>query len=400
MPSPESLVYFDHAATTPVHAQVLEAMLPYFSRSYANPNSIYRFAQEARKAVDDARCTIADVLNCRPNEVIFTSGGTESINAALRGAAFASMRAGVGNHIVTTQVEHHAVLHTCQMLENLGFDVSYVPVDRYGMVDPADIEGALTEKTVLISVMLANNEIGTIEPVAEIAHLLRRRDASGRRRSILFHTDAVQAAGALDLDVKRLDVDLLSLSSHKFYGPKGSGVLYIRRGTPFNAQITGGGQERNRRSGTENVPGIVGTAVALRRAEEHRAANSAYCRHLRDRLIRGVLSTIPGSHLTGHPERRLPNNASFVFDGVEGESILLGLDFQGVAASSGSACSSGSLEPSHVLLATGLTAAAASGALRFSLGPDNTEQEVDYVLSVLPDIVQQLRSMSGPRATA
>ena len=382
-------VYMDHAATTPVHPSVLEAMLPYFSRSYGNPSGIYGIGQEARKAADEARATVSSILGCRPSEVIFTSGGTESDNAALKGAAFALKEE--GNHIITSTIEHHAVLNTCQYLEKVGFEVTYLPVDQFGMVNIEDLEKAITDKTVLISIMLANNEIGTIEPVSEFA---KSAKANAKHSRILFHTDAVQGASVLDLDVDKLGVDMLSLSAHKFHGPKGMGVLYLREGTRFIPQQTGGAQEGNRRAGTENVAGIVGTAAALRLAAENREASSRHCQRLRDRLIEGILTRIEDTYLNGHPTLRLPNNANISFRYVEGEAILLNLDLQGVAASSGSACTAGTEEPSHVLLATGISPEMAHSSLRFSVGPANTDDEIEYVLSVLPGIVERLRAMS------
>jgi cysteine desulfurase len=383
------LVYMDHAATTAVHPKVLEAMLPYFSQIYGNPSSIYYIAQEARKAVDEARANVSNVLACKPGEVIFTSGGTESDNTALKGAAFALQKQ--GNHIITSSIEHHAVLHTCHYLERLGFKVTYLPVDRLGLINADDLEKAITDKTILVSIMLANNEIGTIEPVAEFARLVKDKS---KQRKIVFHTDAVQGAGALNLDVNKLGVDMLSLSAHKFQGPKGVGVLFTRKGTPFMPQQTGGAQENNRRAGTENVPGIVGTSVALKMAADNRESNSRYCQRLRDRLREGIMSQIGGVYLNGHPVQRLPNNLNLSFQYVEGESILLHLDLLGIAASSGSACTTGSNDPSHVLVATRLPEELAHGSLRFTVGTDNTEEDVDYVLSVLPGIVQKLREMS------
>ena len=384
------MIYMDHAATTPVRPEVMEAMLPYFTQRFGNASSLYTLAQESRKALDEARETVARVLGSRPSEVVFTSGGSESDNAAIKGAVHALAR--TGNHVITTAIEHHAVLHTCAFLEDSGFDVTYLPVDDDGLVDVERLADAVTDKTVLVSVMLANNEIGSIQPVAEMA---RRVKAMAREqgRTIVFHTDAVQAAGFLDLNVNALGVDMLSLSAHKFHGPKGVGVLYVRRGTPFSPQQLGGAQERQRRAGTENMPGIVGAALALALADRERDEASAHCIALRDRLIAGVLERIPGVRLNGHPSLRLPNNVNFTFQGVEGEPVLLGLDFAGVAASSGSACSSGSLEPSHVLLALGLPADLAHGSLRLTLGRDNTEEDVDYVLRVLPDLVGRLRAM-------
>ena len=386
----ERLIYMDHAATTAVRPEALEAMLPYFGVSFGNPSSIYTLAQEARNAVDDARQTIAGLIGCRISELIFTSGGTESDNTALKGVAFALRN--VGNHIITTAVEHHAILHTCHQLEQFGFDVTYLPVDRHGLVDPDDVAKAITDRTILVSVMMANNEIGTIEPVAAIARTVKQ-EARRLDRNILMHTDAVQGAGFLDLNVRELGVDLMSLSAHKFHGPKGVGVLYVKRGTPFEPQMMGGGQERERRSGTENVPGIVGMAEAFRLACQERKTTAARCVAMRDRIIEGLQDRVERAHLNGHPVERLPNNVNISFEAVEGEPILLGLDFAGISASSGSACSSASLEPSHVLLAIGLPAELAQGSVRITLGKDNTDEEVDYMLSVIPDLVNRLRAM-------
>ena len=386
----ERLIYMDHAATTAVRPEALEAMLPYFGVSFGNPSSIYTLAQEARNAVDDARQTIAGLIGCRISELIFTSGGTESDNTALKGVAFALRN--VGNHIITTAIEHHAILHPCHQLEQFGFDVTYLPVDRHGLVDPDDVAKAITDRTILVSVMLANNEIGTIEPVAAIARTVKQ-EARRLDRNILMHTDAVQGAGFLDLNVRELGVDLMSLSAHKFHGPKGIGVLYVKRGTPFEPQMMGGGQERERRSGTENVPGFVGMAEAFRLACQERETTAARCVAMRDRIIEGLQDRVEHAHLNGHPVERLPNNVNISFEAVEGEPILLGLDFAGISASSGSACSSASLEPSHVLLAIGLAAELAQGSVRITLGKDNTDEEVDYMLSVIPDLVNRLRAM-------
>ena len=386
----ERLIYMDHAATTAVRPEALEAMLPYFGVNFGNPSSIYTLAQEARNAVDDARQTIAGLIGCRISELIFTSGGTESDNTALKGVAFALRN--VGNHIITTAIEHHAILHTCHQLEQFGFDVTYLPVDRHGLVDPDDVAKAITDRTILVSVMLANNEIGTIEPVAAIARTVKQ-EARRLDRNILMHTDAVQGAGFLDLNVRELGVDLMSLSAHKFHGPKGVGVLYVKRGTPFEPQMMGGGQERERRSGTENVPGIVGMAEAFRLACQERETTAARCVAMRDRIIEGLQDRVEHAHLNGHPVERLPNNVNISFEAVEGEPILLGLDFAGISASSGSACSSASLEPSHVLLAIGLAAELAQGSIRITLGKDNTDEEVEYLLSVMPDFVNRLRAM-------
>jgi cysteine desulfurase len=379
-------IYLDHAATTAVDPQVVEAMLPYFTARYGNASSIHSLGREARKAIDEARADVAEILNCSPEEIVFTSCGTESDNLAIRGVAWMNRRR--GDHIITSSIEHHAVSHTFEQLERqFGFEATYLPVDEYGRVRPRDVERAITGTTVLISIMYANNEVGTIEPIAEIGEIAREHE-------IPFHTDAVQAAGALSLDVQELDVDLLSLSGHKIYAPKGVGVLYARQGADLLPIQTGGGHERNLRAGTENVPYIVGLATALKLAEERREEESRRVTALRDRLIEGVLSSIPHSRLMGHPEERLPNNANFVFEYVEGEGILLGLDMQGIAASSGSACASGSTEPSHVLLAMGVPPDVAHGSLRLTLGRENTEEDVDRVLEVLPGIVERLRAMS------
>lgn len=394
--SSDHLIYMDYAATTGMRPEVLEAMLPYFSDSYGNPSSIYTLAQDARKAVDESRETVAHLLGGRSSEIMFTSGGTESDNTAVFGAAMALLP--TGNHIITTTIEHHAVLHACHFMENLGYEITYLPVDRYGMVDLSDLTDAITDRTILVTMMLANNEIGTILPVAQAAKLVKDK-AKSMGRSIVFHTDAVQGAGYLDLDVKSLGVDMLSLSSHKFHGPKGVGVLYIKRGTPFTPQRVGGGQERQRRAGTENVSGIAGTAKALQLATEEREWLSEHSRHLRDRLIQGIEQKIEGAYLNGHPTERMPNNVNFSIEGVEGESLLLGLDLAGVAASSGSACTSASLEPSHVLVATGLTAELAQSSLRLALGRDNTDEDVDRVLEVLPDLATRLRAMPSLSST-
>ncbi|MGQ9625976.1 MAG: cysteine desulfurase NifS [Anaerolineae bacterium] len=384
----KKVIYMDHAATTPVDRRVVEVMLPYFTEKYGNASSIYALGREANKALEESRQNVAEILGCTPKEIIFTSCGSESDNLALRGVAFAQRNRGRGNHIITSSIEHHAVGHTCEQLEKyFGFEVTYLPVDSYGMVDPDDVRRAITDHTVLISIMYANNEVGTIQPIAEIGQI-------AREHGIPFHTDAVQAGGSLNLNVDELKVDLLSLSAHKFYGPKGVGLLYVRKGTPLLPTQTGGGHERNRRAGTENLPYIVAMATALKLAHDSQPAENQRLISLRDRLIEGILSEIPEAKLTGHPTKRLPNSASFAFKYVEGESILLNLDLNGVAASSGSACTSASLEPSHVLLAMGIPAEEAHGSLRLTLGRDNTEEDVDYVLEVLPGIIEKLRAMS------
>ena len=386
----EGTVYLDHAGTTPLDSKVLEAMVPYFTQHFGNPSSLHSVGQEARYALDEARERVAGVLNCRPREIVFTAGGTESDNAAIHGVATALHE--TGNHIVTSSVEHHAVLHACQYLESQGFEVTYLSVDADGMVQPEAVYNAINERTTLVTIMYGNNEIGTINPISEIAKSVKKR-AEELSRTIVFHTDAVQAAGYLSLDVAELGVDLLSLSGHKFHGPKGTGVLYMKRGSPYLPLIHGGGQERDRRSGTENIPGIIGLSLALEAADTVREETSQRCAALRDRIIDSVLQQIPGSRLNGHATQRLPNNANFSFTGVEGEPILLGLDMARIAASSGSACSSGSLEPSHVLLALGQSAEIARGSLRLTLGRDNTEDEVEYLLGVLVDLVQRLRQL-------
>lgn len=380
------LVYMDHAATTAVDPRVVEAMLPYWTQVYGNPSSIYSQGRDAHRGMEAARGKVASILGCRPDEIVFTGCGTESDNLALRGLLLGQRRKGA--HIITSPIEHHAVGHTAaQLQKSFGAEVTYVPVDRYGVVNPDDVGRAIRDDTILVSVMYANNEVGTIEPLEEISKI-------ARARGVPLHTDAVQAGGALDLKVDRLGVDLMSLSAHKFYGPKGVGLLYIRKNTPYASTLTGGGQERNRRAGTENVAYMVGLARALELAYESAESENRRLAALRDRLIAGVLAAVPNSQLTGHPTNRLPNSASFVFEFIEGESILLNLDLLGVAASSGSACTSASLEPSHVLLSCGLPHEIAHGSLRLTLGRESTEDDVDYVLGILPGIVDKLRQMS------
>ena len=386
----KNLIYMDHAATTPMDSVVLSVMLPYFSDIFANPSSIYALAQESRKVVDDSRLKIASLLGARRSEIIFTSGGTESDNAALKGVAAALQP--VGKHIITSKIEHHAVLHTCYQLEQLGYEITYLSVDQNGIVDTESVVNAIREDTVLVSIMMANNEIGTIQPIEQICRLVKD-EAKRRGINILFHTDAVQAAGFLDINVKKLGIDLLSLSAHKFYGPKGVGVLYIRRGTPFETQLSGGGQERGRRSGTENVAAIVGMAKAFEISIENRKQTNLHCTILRDKLIKDIISSIEEVNLNGHDTQRLPNNVNFSFAGIEGEPLLLGLDFAGICVSSGSACSSGSLEPSHVLTSLGQTAEEAQGSLRITLGRENTVEEVEKIVEVLVKLVAKLRNM-------
>jgi cysteine desulfurase len=393
---PSTLVYMDHAATTPVAPEVLAAMQPYFSLAYGNPSSMYALGQQARQGLDEARERVARVLGARTGEIVFNSGGSESDNAALMGVAIALQN--TGRHIITSSAEHHGVLFCCQLLERLGFSVTYLPVDGYGMVDPQAVENAITPETTIVSVMLANNEVGTIQPVPEIARRVKAK-AQEFKRTIVVHTDAVQAPGSMDIDVRRLGVDMLSLSAHKFNGPKGVGLLYIRRNTPFIPTQVGGSQERDRRAGTENVAGIVGMSVALEMAERRRDDASRHCLALRDKLIGGIQELIPDARLNGHPVERLANNVNFSFPGVEGEPILLGLDLAGVAASSGSACTAGSLDPSHVLLAMGQSSDLARGSLRLTVGPSNTEEEVEYVLESVVSLVNRFRAMAAaPRS--
>ena len=384
------LVYMDHAATTPMREEVLQRMIPFMKENYGNPSSIYTLAQQARNAVDESRRTIAKLIGCRSSEITFTSGGTESDNAAIKGAAFAMRH--LGNHIITTSIEHHAVLHTCMQMEQFGFEVTYLPVDKEGKVNISDVENAITDKTILVSIMAANNEIGTVQPIAEITNRVKDA-ATSMGTSILVHTDAVQAMGQIPVNVKDWPVDMLSMSAHKFYGPRGVGALYIKRGTPFEPLLMGGGQERQRRSGTENVPAIVGMELALSLAVMEQEEQGKKLSRYRDAIIEGLSKNVEGILINGHRRDRLPNNVSVSFLGVEGEPILLGLDFSGICASSGSACSSASLEPSHVLLAIGRTADQAQGTLRITLGRDNTQEDVDYLLEVLPKLVERLRSM-------
>jgi cysteine desulfurase len=383
----ERAVYLDHAATTPVDLAVVEAMLPYFTECFGNPSSIYRLGRAALQALDDARAITAEVLHCSPKDIVFLGGGSESDNLAIKGAAFVAREQGKGNHIITSAIEHHAVLHACDYLKAFGFDVTVLPVDRDGRVSPADLQAAIRPDTVLTSIMYANNEIGVIQPIAELGAICREHN-------VLFHTDAVQAAGALTLDVDALNVDLMSLTAHKFYGPKGVGALYVRRGVQLMSQINGGGQERRRRAGTENVPGIVGFAAALQLAEERRSSYVEHCTMLRDRLIDELIARVPYTQVNGHRTARLANNVNLSFAYAEGESLLLLLDQAGISASSGSACASGSLNPSHVLMALGMDADRAHGSVRLTLGKDTTTHDIEYVLAKLPPMVERLRSVS------
>ena len=376
----------DHAATTFTKPEVAEAMLPFLKEHFGNPSSLYSIGRESKEVVETARVQLGKALGANSEEIYFTSGGTESDNWAVKGTAFARRKK--GKHIITTSIEHHAVLYPCEYLETQGFDVTYLPVDIYGLVDPAELEAAIRKDTILISVMYANNEIGTIEPIQEIGKIAKEHD-------IPFHTDAVQVIGKIPLDMKHINrnVDMLSLSSHKFYGPKGVGVLYIREGTEIDSYMHGGGQERRKRAGTENVAGIMGMGKAIEFATANIEAHNEKIRKMRDQLQSGVLQ-IPHCRLNGHPEKRLSGNLNFSFEYIEGESLLLMLDHMGICSSTGSACSSGSLEPSHVLMAIGLPPEIAQGSLRLTLGDANSEEDIDYVLEVLPEIIGKLRAMS------
>ena len=378
-------IYMDNAATTAVSPEVLQAMLPYFTDIYGNPSSIHSTGRDARRAVDAARKQVAAAIGAQSTEIYFTAGGSESDNWAIKGTAFA--KRSKGNHIITSQIEHHAVLHTCAWLEKQGFEVTYLPVDEFGRVRVEDVEKAITDKTILISIMAANNEIGTLQPITEIGKL-------AKSRGILFHTDAVQAMGAIPIDVNAMNIDMLSMSGHKFHGPKGIGVLYVRKGVHPDIFMHGGAQERGQRAGTENLAGIVGIGKAIELATQNLEANAARMSRLRDKLIDGILAEIPDVRLNGHRTERLPNNVNVSIRYIEGEAMLLRLDLAGIAGSSGSACTSGSLDPSHVLLAIGLPHEIAHGSLRLSLGTDTTEEQVDEVLRVLPGIVKDLRAMS------
>jgi cysteine desulfurase len=378
-------IYLDYAATTPTDPRVVGTMLPYFNRTFGNPSTIYSFGQEAKKAVEEARDKVAGLIGAKSEEIVFTSGGTEADNFALEGIAFANEKK--GNHIITTAIEHSAILNPCKFLEKRGFKVTYLSPDSAGLIDPEDVKKAITAKTILISVMYANNEIGVIEPIARIGKIARERE-------VYFHTDAVQSAGHLPHNVDELNVDLLSMSAHKIYGPKGVGALYIRKGTRIISFLHGGHQERSRRASTENVPGIVGFAKAVEIARKGMDKEVKHLSSLRDRLIKGILESIPKVRLNGHPTRRLPNNANVSIEFVEGESMLLNLDLAGIIASTGSACSSSALEPSHVLLAIGVAPEIAHGSLRFTLGRGTKEGDIDRVLEILPKIVQKLRNMS------
>lgn len=378
-------IYVDNAATTKVAPEVVEAMLPYFTENFGNPSSIYAEGREAKKAIERAREQVAKAIGADPKEIYFTGSGSEADNWALRSTAKALKSK--GNHIITSSVEHHAVLHTCQDLEKQGYEVTYLPVDKYGMVSPEDVKAAIKDTTIMISIMTANNEIGTIMPIAEIGEI-------AKSAGVVFHTDAVQAVGNVHIDVNEMNIDMLSLTGHKFHGPKGSGALFVRNGVRLISFITGGAQERMRRAGTENVPGIVGLGKAIEMATANINQKQKKLTALRDAYIKKVLETIPYSHLNGHPTKRLPGNANISFEFIEGEGMLLSLDMKGISVSSGSACTSGSLDPSHVLLAIGLKHEEAHGSLRVSFGEDNTMEDVNYIADSLKEIVERLRMMS------
>lgn len=378
-------IYVDNAATTKVAPEVVEAMLPYFTEDYGNPSSIYNEGRTAKKAVENAREKVACAIGADPKEIYFTGSGSEADNWAIRSVARAYKDK--GNHIITSAVEHHAILHTCQDLEKQGYEVTYLPVDEYGMVSAEDVKNAIRDNTILISIMFANNEIGTIMPIAEIGKITKEA-------GVLFHTDAVQAVGNVPIDVKEMNIDMLSLTAHKFHGPKGSGALYVRSGIKLTSFITGGAQERMRRAGTENVPGIVGLGKAIEMATADIEAKQKKLTEIRDTYINKVLERVPYSRLNGHPTQRLAGNANISFEFIEGEGLLLSLDMKGISASSGSACTSGSLDPSHVLLAIGLKHEQAHGSLRTSFGEDNTLEDVDYMVDSIAEIVDRLRQMS------
>jgi cysteine desulfurase len=384
-------IYLDHAATTPTDPRVVTAMLPYFSEKYGNPSSIHSFGQETRAAVEKGREQVAGLIGAKPDEIVFTSGGTEADNQALEGIAYSNEKQ--GNHIITSAIEHHAVLHCCEFLKKRGFEITYLPVDKFGLVSPESAAQAITPKTILVSIMHANNEMGTIEPIAAIAKAVKMRNAELGIRSC-FHTDAVQTAGHIPINVDELGVDLLAMSAHKLYGPKGVGALYVRKGIRLTPLLHGGGQERNRRASTENVSGIVGFGAAAELAKAEMAAEAKRVTVIRDKMIKAILANIPDTQLNGHPTERLPNNVNISVRFIEGESMLLSLDMEGIAASSGSACTSGSLEPSHVMLAIGLTHEVSHGSLRFSLGKQTTEAEIDRTVTELTAIVERLRAMS------
>lgn len=378
-------IYMDHNATTPIHPDVIKAMMPYFENVFGNPSSIHEFGQEARKALEESREKVARLLGALPEEIVFTGSGTEADNLAIKGICFANESR--GKHIITSSIEHHAVLNTCKYMEKMGFKVTYLSVDKHGIVNPEDVAKAITKETIFISIMGANNETGTIEPIEEIGRIAKEKD-------VYLHTDAVQLAGKTPINAGKMGANLLSISAHKFYGPKGIGLLYIRKGTRLQPQIYGGHHEKNRRAGTENVSGIVGLAYALEIAVQTMGKESVRLSRLRDMLYNGISEKIDRVHLMGHPASRVSNTLNVCFEWIEGESIILNLDLKGIGVSSGSACTSGSLEPSHVLKAMGVDAALAQSSVRFSLGMMNTEEDINYIIEVLPAIVKKLRSMS------
>ncbi|HHX94367.1 MAG TPA: cysteine desulfurase NifS [Clostridia bacterium] len=378
-------IYLDHSATTPVRPEVAEIMMEYMTNKFGNPSSVHSFGREAKEALENARSQVAALIKAQPEEITFTSGGTEADNLAIIGTAL--KYADKGKHIITSAVEHHAVLHACEHLEKMGFDLTVLPVDEYGIIRMDDLRRAIRDDTILITIMHANNEVGSIQPVAEIGSL-------AREKGILFHTDAVQSLGKIPVDVEKINADLLSGSGHKIYGPKGIGFLYIRKGVHLSPLVFGGAQEKKIRPGTENMPGIVGLGKAVELAGQEMDSEMPRMTQLRDKLIKGILERIPDVRLNGHPTLRVPTNVNVSFEYVEGESLLLSLDMKGIAASSGSACTSGSLDPSHVLLAMGICKEVAHGSVRMTLGRDNTGEQIDYVLDVLPEIVQRLRDMS------
>jgi cysteine desulfurase len=379
------VIYMDHAATTPTEPEVLQAMLPYFTDRFGSASTLYSLGKETKAAIEQAREKVAQLIGARPEEVYFTSGGTESDNWAITGAAYANKDK--GNHIITSKIEHHAVIETCHFLEKQGFDVTYLPVDADGLINPEDVRKAITERTILISIMHANNEIGTIQPVEEIGKV-------AKEHKIIFHTDTVQSVGSIPVDVNEIGCDALSISAHKLYGPKGVGAMYLRKGTKLLKFMHGGGQEANRRAGTHNVPGIIGLGKAAELAMEKMEKSTARLIDLRDKLIDGIMEKIPDVKLNGHRTLRLPNNVNVSFEGIEGESIILLLDMHGICASSGSACTSGSLDPSHVLMSLGMKHEQAHGSLRLTLGRENTDWDIKNVLEALPVIVERLRMMS------
>ncbi|SHI52715.1 cysteine desulfurase [Geosporobacter subterraneus DSM 17957] len=378
-------VYLDYSATTPMKQEVLDEMLPYFTEKFGNPSSIHSFGREAKQAIDLSREQLAKSIGAKADEIFFTGGGSEADNWAIKGIAYANRDK--GNHIITTKIEHHAVLHTCEYLEKNGFEVTYLEVDAHGRINIDDLKSAIKDQTILITIMFANNEIGTIQPIKEIGQI-------AKEKKVIFHVDAVQAFGNIKINVNDLNIDLMSLSAHKVYGPKGIGALYIRKGVKIHSLIHGGAQERRRRAGTENLPGIVGFGKAAALADENLEAHIQHVKVLRDKLIKGIMEKVGYVRLNGHPEHRLPGNANFAFEFIEGESLLLSLDMLGIAGSSGSACTSGSLDPSHVLMALGLSHEIAHGSLRLTIGDFTTEEDIDYVLQELPKVVDRLRQMS------